>query len=368
MSASRFCPNCGRPVPLENSFCVSCGFAMPPPAGVAPPRMPPPATPGAPGGVPPPSPPAAYAAYPPGAPPPYYQPPKRAGFSSILSGTFDVWTKNFGAFFIVYLVLSLVTGGLSLAGAYLILGVPFVGSSFIPGTVPTTSSLVAYIGYEIVVAVISWVLTSMVLGGVVDFSVRRFRGENVRIMDSLSKGMQRVLSILGANLLVTVITLGIILLWAGLLVLGAVSFVATGGAAGAIAAVCGALIALPFVFVLVLYFVLALCLYAPAIMVEGSHAIDSLGRSWALTKGHKWSIFAAGLILGIVLALIDGAIGVVGTVTGNPFVQLGATALATAITGAWFAILTSVAYDLIVRQPQASVWPPSYAPPGSPPR
>jgi len=294
--------------------------------------------------------------------------PRKADVSNMLSGTFDVWTKNFGPFFVVYLVLALVVGGLSLAGAYLILGVPFVGGSFVTGTVPSTANLAAYVGYEIAVAIISWVLTSVVLGGVVDFSVRRYRGENVRITDSLSRGLQRVLSILGANLLVTVITLGVVLLWAVLLLLGAVALIASGGTAGGFAALCGALIAMPFVFVLVLYLVLALCLYAPAIMMENSHAIDSLGRSWALTKGRKWSIFAAGLVLGILLALIDGAIGFAGGLTGNPIVQLVATALATAITGAWFAILTSVAYDLIVKQPQPSAWPPTYAPPGYPPR
>lgn len=365
LSASRFCPNCGKPVPAGNNFCVSCGSAIAPLTGGAPP-----APLGAPGGAPPPGPPPvyAYAAPPPGAPPGYWPGVRRATFSEIISGTFDVWTKNFGPFFVVYLVLSLVTGGLSLAGAYLILGVPFVSGNFITGSLPTTASLAAFFAYEVVVAVITWILTSVVLGGVTDFAVRRHRQENVRIMDSLSRGLHRLLSILGANLLVTIITLGILILWAGLLVLGVFSLIATGGTAAGIAILCGGLIALPFVLFFVLYVDIALCLYAPVIMMEGSHAVPSLGRSWGLTKGHKWSIFAAGLILGIILVIIDFAFGAVGGFTGNPFVQLVATALASAITGSWFAILTAVAYELIRREPQPTVWPPTYAPPAYPPR
>lgn len=294
--------------------------------------------------------------------------PRRVDFSTLLSGTFDVWVKNFGAFFLVYLVLSLVTGALSLLGASVILGVPYVGGSFPLGSVPSQASLVEFVGYEIVIGIIGWVFGSIVLGGVVDFSVRRYRGENVRIQDSLSKGLTRVLSIMGANLLVTLVTLGVILLWAVLLVFGVVALVSTGGTAGGIAALCGALIAFPFIGVLVIYLDIALSLYAPAIMTEGAHAVDSLQRSWTLTKGHKWSIFGAGLVLFILLIIINGAIGAVGSLSGNSILELVATAVASAVTGAWIAILTAVAYDRIAKLPQPSAWPPAYAPPAYPPR
>ena len=296
-------------------------------------------------------------------PPPTYVMPRKADAGAMISGTFDTWVKNFAPYFLVYLVLALVLGGLSLAGSYLILGVPYISSGTFAFTSPSTSDVVAYVAYELLVALVTWILTSMVLGGVVDFSVRRYRGENVRIMDSLSKGMQRVLSIMGANLLVTLITAGVVILWAVALLLGALSLVATGTTAGGIAAVCGALVAMPFVLFFVLYVNLALALYAPAIMLEGQYAVDSLGRSWNLMRGHKLSLFGAGIVIGIVLVLIDAALGAVGGIGGNDIVLLVADAIGAAITGAWFAILTSVAYDLITKLPQPSVWPPTYAPP-----
>ncbi len=334
----------------------------PPSAAAAPPPAAPPSAPGA---IPPPPP----GAVPYGYPPPTYMMPKRADTGTLLSGTFDVWVRNFGSFFLVYLVLSLVTGGLSLAGSYFILGIPFVSSGPFSVTVPSVSDVVAFAVYEVVIGLISWIVGSMVLGGVVDFAIRRYRGENVRITESLSRGLQRVLSIMGANLLVTIITLGVIVLWVVALVLGALSLISAGGVGAGLAAVCGALLAIPFVLFFVVYIDIALCLYAPLIMMEGQHAIDSLGRSWNLTKGHKWSLFWSGLVLGILLVIIDGAIGAVGAISGDALVQLVTTAIATAITGGWFAILTAVGYDLITKQPQASVWPPTYTPPVAyPPR
>jgi len=120
--------------------------------------------------------------------------------------------------------------------------------------------------------------------------------------------------------------------------------------------------------VLIIYLYLALLLYAPAIMVEGASAVDSLGRSWNLTKGHKWSLFGASLVIGIIAALLSGAISLAGGLTGNLVVSVLATALATGVTGAWAAILAAVAYDLILREPRASLWPPAYMPPSYPPR
>lgn len=329
---------------------------------------------------PPPFPPPAAAppapGYPVAYPPPYvpYPPPMQANFSNMFSRTFQVWTENFLPLFVVYLVLGLVVGALSVAVAVAVFGVPLVAGGIpglSPGATPSMADLMAYSGYEFVIVLIGWVLGSLVMGGVTDFAIRRHRGETVRIMDSMNRGFQRLLSLLGANLLMTIITSGVLVLWSILLIAGAFALIAGGSTAGAFALICGGLAAFPFIAVLVVYLILALSLYAPAIMAEGAHAVDSLGRSWSLTKGHKWSLLGAGIVLGILLIIIDGAIAFVGGIGGNWVVGLIATALATAITGSWFAILVSVAYDLIVHQPQPTMWPPTMTPaypPMYPPR
>jgi hypothetical protein len=279
----------------------------------------------------------------------------------------DVWTKHFLEFFVVFLVLTLVTSGLSLLGSILLLHVPIGAGGFggISLTSPPTGlDLAAFVGYEFVVIVIGLVLGSVVLGGVTDFSVRAYRGERVRLQDSLMRGVQRFLSVLGANLLVTLITVGVIFVPIILLF----TVVLGGFSAASIALLCGAALAFPFLAVLILYIYLALLLYAPVIMVEGAHAVDSLGRSWNLTKGHKWSLFGATLVIGIIAGLLGAAIGFAGALTGNFVVSYVATAIATGVTGAWSVILAAVAYDLILREPRASLWPPTYMPPAYPPR
>lgn len=352
---------------------MNCGTALPAQA-VPPPSVPPPA----PGAAPPP-----VSGYPAGYPPPYtppvgppygvYTAPQQADFSNIFSGTFRVWTENFLPLFVVYLVLGLLVGVLSVASSVAFYGVPHVSGGFlgIGGTTPSATDAAAYVGYELVVILIGWILASAVIGGVTDFAIRRHRGESVPIMDSMNRGFQRLLSIMGANLLVTIITSGVVLLWSALLVMGALALVTGGATASALALVCGGLLLFPLVFVLVIYLTLALSLYAPAVMAEGKHAVDSLGRSWSLTRGHKWSILAAAIVVGILLVIIDGAIVFVGAIGGNWVVELIATAIGTAITGSWITILVAVAYDLIVRQPMPTMWPPTMTPmypPMYPPR
>ncbi len=333
--------------------------SAPPMAAAPPPGYPP-------SGYPPGYPPAAAPppVGPPGAPGymPYYAPPaRRADFSNIFSGTFDVWIRNMGPLFLVYLVVSLVTGSLSVIGSILLLNVPYIsgGLGGISFTAPSAVDIAAFVVWEFLTVLIGLLITSAVIGGVTDFGVRQFRGERVTIMDSLRRGFERLLSVLGANILVTLITVGVILVPFAVLVAGALT---VGANPAGIALICGALIALPFLAVLVLYLVIALSLYAPAIMMENKHAVDSLYRSWDLTKGHKWSIFAAGLVVGILAALIGGVVGFVAALSGNAIVEVVVTAIAAGITGSWYTILAAVAYDLIVRSPPPQAWIPPYTP------
>src|SRR2546426_12716914 len=89
-------------------------------------------------------------ATPPGAPAPmaaypYFPspPPRRATVGSILSGMFDVWTKNFANFFVVFFVLALVNGliggllGLAIYGSFGPVISLFPGGP--PSSVPTSA-------------------------------------------------------------------------------------------------------------------------------------------------------------------------------------------------------------------------------------
>jgi len=308
-------------------------------------------------------------ATPPGAPAPmaaypYFPspPPRRATVGSILSGMFDVWTKNFANFFVVFFVLALVNG---LIGGFL--GLAIYGTfgpviSFFPGG-PSSSVPTAALGNVLLYAILSVlagaVVNSIVTGGMTEYSVRRFRGESITLEQALRRGLDKFLSILGANFLLTLLILGLVFVPLLLIFL---PFAAGGSVnpATAIGAICGGFVLLAVGGLVALYVGIAMSLYSPAIMMENSNATGGLMRSWRITKRHWWSIFGAFLITVILAGIISAAIGFPLAFLRNPYVSILAAALASGIVGAWFVILASVAYDLLVRQP--SFGPPPYYP------
>jgi len=349
LSASTVCPACGTANAATNTFCVNCGTRLGTvlaAAPVVPPAGPPPA-------APPP-----YVPYP--TPYPYYAPapfPRRATFSDMLSGLFDVWSKNFFPFFVVYLVLGGATGALSAVVSIAIFGTVSLGGGLfgVPAT-PQTVDFGLLILSLVATFAITAILGSIVTGAMTEYAVRRYRGEPMTVGQALRRGLQRFLSILGANILLGLILLGLVTLPAALIL---VAFVAgLGGASGAIALLCGGLIAFVVLGVLAVFLYVSLVLYAPAIMMENASAVGGLSKSWRMTRGHRWSLFGAILVTAILAGIISLAIsiplGLVGS-AGGPivaaFVSVVSAALVSAFVGSWTVILVAVAYALLVRQP-----------------
>lgn len=360
MSAARVCPACGRANAPESNFCVNCGRALTP------------------GGVPPSTPPGApttppyWGAYPPHA---YIPPPKRATVATILSGTFGVWTRNFPSFFLVYLVLGAILSLLGAALSFALLGTLEAGGfSPIPGT-PTTpaANLVLIIVYIVAAAIVSAILTSVVTGGMTEFAVRRLRGEPMSVRRAIERGLEKFLSVLGANLLLTLIVIGLVTVPLLFLVSSTFGFTAPGGliSGGSLAALCGSLIAIIVGGVVALYLYVSMILYAPFIMMENARAVEGLSRSWRVTKGYWWSLFGSILVTGILVLIVGVAITVPAAPTGFPVVALVASALGTAIVGPWIVILAGVTYDQITRPVPTYAYGPAMpyqpAPPSPPP-
>ena len=350
MSASKACPVCGALNDPTNAYCISCGrplFATP--TASPPPTPYPSATP--PGAIPP------AVAY------PYLPspPPRRATAGTILSGIFDVWTKNFANFFIVFLVLGLVNGLIGGLLGLAIYGTFGPASSLFPGGPPSgvpTVALGNILLFAILYVLAGAVVNSVVLGGMSEYAVRSFRGESITLERALRRGLERFLSILGANILLTLLTLGLVFVPLLLIFL---PFAAGGtvNPATAIGAICGGLVLLVVGGLVALYVGIAMSLYSPAIMMENANATGGLMRSWRITKRHWWSIFGAFLVMLILSFVISGVIGLPFAFLRNPYATILATALASGIVGGWFVILASIAYDLLVRQPSYGL-PPYY--------
>lgn len=350
MSASTACPACGTVNAAVNSFCVNCGTRLgtgTPAAASTPPSGPPPTTP------------PAYAPYPTGYP--YYAPPfpRTATFSNMLSGLFDVWTKNFLPFFVVYLALGAAIGAIGAVLSFAIFGTVYLAGGLFP-TVPSSSVQALDLGlivlYGIANFVVSVILTSVVTGAMTEYAVRRHRGESVSVEQALRRGLERFLSILGANLLLGLMLFGLVTLPLILILVALWAGVSAG--AGALVLLCGGLILFVVLGVVAIFLYVSLVLYAPAIMMENANAVGGLSRSWRITRGNRWSLFGAILVTSLLAGVISVAISVPLSLTslvGDPivsaFASIVSSALVSALVGPWIVILVAIAYDLIVRHP-----------------
>jgi hypothetical protein len=67
-----------------------------------------------------------------------------------------------------------------------------------------------------------------------------------------------------------------------------------------------------------MYIGLGWSLAFPAIMLEGRGATESLGRSWALVKGHRWRLLICGFLIGLIVYLLvsipSGLVSFVGVI------------------------------------------------------
>src|SRR6266508_6048447 len=252
LSAPNFCPACGSANAPSNNFCLNCGTRLVlTSTAPLPPSYPPPYAPAyPPAAYPQPAYPPAYPmpvppAYPGGYPPSAWDPPMRGSRAGdILSGTFEVWSKDLAPYFVVYLVLAAVTGIIGGALSLALIGT-FGFGAIIPGTpsgtIPSGTSLLNLLLYAVGAIVASAILSSIVLGGMTEFAVRRFRGESMTVQDALRRGIQRFLSIFGAGILLTLIVLALIIVPV-VLILALVLAAASGGgtfSGAGIALVCG---------------------------------------------------------------------------------------------------------------------------------
>src|SRR5881628_2500470 len=225
--------------------------------------------------------------------------------------------------------------------------------------------------YAVAAFVFSAILTSIVTGAMTEYAVRRYRGEPMTVKQALRRGLTRFPSILGANILLGLILFGLVTL--PLLLILVALLAGLSGATGTIALLCGGLGLFVGLGVVAIYLYVSLVLYAPAFMMENANAVGGLSRSWRMTRGHRWSLFGAILIVSILGGVIGTVISVplaFASSAGDPivsaFVSVLSSALISAFVGSWTVILVAVAYALIVRRPTPffGAAPPYLAGPG----
>ncbi|MPZ10635.1 MAG: hypothetical protein GEU89_10565 [Kiloniellaceae bacterium] len=171
-----------------------------------------------------------------------------------------------------------------------------------------------YSAGDIIITLLSFVLTYVVVGALVYGTVQHLSGQKASLGTIISRGLSTI---------VPVIVIAILLS----LVVG-VGF---------------ALLIVPGIFLIVAYAVVI-----PAAVVERPGIIGSFKRSWELTKGYRWSVLGILLVLAVILfilaAVVGSVAGIVAFTMGDFTLLIIVNYVVSAISGALMSVALAVTY------------------------
>jgi hypothetical protein len=203
----------------------------------------------------------------------------------VLSRAAHIFSRNFPTYFVVA-----ATAGLP----PLLIGV-LVPTSPVTAANPLQNAGAG--GFTLLLTIVFWLLSqAIVVYGV----FQGMRGRPIRLADCLKVGLRRFFSLIGLATCVGIAMLVYMVFWAFAIVwLASLPQTFQMKLAVVLATV---LLLLPLIGLFLTWFVAT-----PACVVERLGPFRSMGRSRALTKGHRWKIF--GLILAVLIpALIVAAV------------------------------------------------------------
>jgi hypothetical protein len=189
------------------------------------------------------------------------------GIGEILDGAFTIYRRHFASLFLTSLIPQVPV--LVLVGVYAAMAGP--GAAF--GSAGKTPDMAAFVAIAVLVPIgmLSLVLT---MGAVTQQFARAYTGTPITTGEALKKGLQRLLPMTGAYILVALMaTLGMFACFVGMIV------------------------------------VLAACFaVAPAVMLERRGPIDSISRSWQLISGGWLEVLVVGFVVFLLQALPGWAV------------------------------------------------------------
>ncbi len=167
---------------------------------------------------------------------------------------------------------------------------------------------------DVIVNLLSFVLTYILVGAVVYGTVQHLTGQKATIGDIVSRGLATILPVLVIAILLTIVI--------------GVGF---------------ALLVVPGVFLMVVYAVVI-----PAAVVERPGIVGSFKRSWDLTKGYRWPVLGVLLVLMVILVvvslLIGGIAGFLAFGMGDFTSLIVVNYVLSAVSGALLSVVVAVLY------------------------
>lgn len=172
---------------------------------------------------------------------------------------------------------------------------------------PGVFDFLGMLGVTTIVGVAGSVLISIYTqGAMIWASLRDLAGDKPTFGGAMQAGLRFFLPILGLTLIIYIV-LGALVAIPAMLAFGANTF--------GFAIALFLLVIIP----LVLFLMVTLLASVPAIVSEHIGPIDAIGRSWDLSSGHRWKLFAMILIYGFTAMIISSAISGL----TMPFVMVG---------------------------------------------
>ncbi len=200
------------------------------------------------------------------------KPSRELSIEELLSLTFNLYFKNFGIFFIPFLIASIISALLSLpilSYAQEIQKMDFTGP---PDVVlnKLLNILLTLIAITFVIAIISWIINSIVSGITIKSASDLIEKGETNMRTSFNFTVYKLPSILVAALIVGILT-----------VLGLFALI------------------IPGIIIYIMFY-----LVIPTIMIEKKGALDSLSRSKELVSNRWLKTFALALIIGIIIGVL----------------------------------------------------------------
>jgi hypothetical protein len=198
--------------------------------------------------------------------PPPESPAAAFGAGWLIARSFSTWGRNV----LRFALLGLVGNTPMAVGLYLLY-------ARMPGLLaepepPSLKRLVAWMGTFGVAWLVTMLLYPLVMGAVMHGALRGLRGARAGVGEMLAAGGRAYLRVLGMGLLV-----GLAMIPATLLLVVPAIVLMVGWSAA-----------------------------VPAAVVEGAGPVRGLSRSWELTRGHRWRVFAGFLVVGLATAVVAG--------------------------------------------------------------
>lgn len=282
------------------------------------------------------------------APKPGIIPLRPLSLGEILEGAFQSLRVNPRAMFLPSLLVNAVIGGLAALAGYLLSQVPVTSSG--PDGVEVNLQIAGAQYGSSTINLLFTVLAAAVLSGLLIVAVSRaVLGRLATPGEVWERTKPRVWALIGETLLVQVLTI-VITVVLGLIAVAIVAGIGAStdfdSAASVVVAALAVLVIVVVTLVLAFLVGIRLSLAPAALVLENLGVIESMKRSWSLTRGFFWRILGITLLVQIIVGLISGMVG--GVIGLIQLLALAASPGAMGILMAVTAFLTALVQAVVL--------------------